>query len=78
MNVLISCSSGRFDMVGYPKNCLLVESTKVKAEVNFWQETLLKKPNSRWKRLHGYRFSVDTLVLCVKKGTLAIIQAQQW
>ena len=43
----MSWRDGRFDMVGYPKRCLVVASTMVMAEVNFCQETLLKNVNLR-------------------------------
>ena len=39
-------SGGQFDMVVYPKRCLVVASTMVRSEAMFWQENLLKKLSS--------------------------------
>ena len=61
MNVLMSWSGGRFDILGYPKRWLVVASTIVRAEVDFWQETLLKNLKSIWKCVPGSRFYVETL-----------------
>ena len=47
MKFLMSWSGGSFDMVGYPKRWLVVSSTMMSYEVNFWKDTLLKKLNSR-------------------------------
>ena len=41
----MSCSGRRFDLVGYPKRCLVVAYTMKRDEVNIRQETLLKKLN---------------------------------
>ena len=57
----MNCSGGRFDLVIYPKRYLVVSSTIVRDEVNFWQENLLNKLKSRLKRVPVSRFSVDTL-----------------
>ena len=48
MKGLMSWSGGRFDLVVYPKRWMVVSSTMVRAEVNFWKETLLNKMNSIW------------------------------
>ena len=47
MKVFMSWIGGRFDLVGYPKRWLVVLSKMVRAEVIFWQETLLENLNSR-------------------------------
>ena len=43
MEVFISWSGGRFDIVGYTKRWLVVASEMVRLEVKFRQEILLKK-----------------------------------
>ena len=55
MKVLMSWSGGLFDILGYPKRWLVVASTIVRAEVMFWQETLLKNLKSRWT---GFIFEI--------------------
>ena len=37
MNVLMSCSVGRFDLAGHPKMWFVVASKMVRVEVSFWQ-----------------------------------------
>ena len=61
MNFLMIFSSGRFNHVGYPNSWVMVASTMVRSEVIFWQETLLKNMNSRWKQVPGSRCSVKQL-----------------
>ena len=46
MGVLISWSGGCFDLVGYPKSWMVLASIMVRAEVKFWQDTLLKNLKS--------------------------------
>ena len=49
MKVMMSWSGGLFDILVYPKRWLVVASKIVRAEVMFWQETLLKNLNPRLK-----------------------------
>ena len=55
----------------------MLESTMMRSEVIFVEETVLKKMKSRINRFPGYRFSMDTLGWWDKRGPSEIIQAQQ-
>ena len=61
MKVLMSWSGRRFDLAGQPKRWMVVASTIVRDEVNFRQETLLKKLKSRWKLVPESKCSMETL-----------------
>ena len=49
----------------------------VRAEVSFWQDTLLKKMKSRWNQVPGSSCSVGTLGGRDRRVSLEIIQSHQ-
>ena len=55
----------------------MVTSAMVKAEVNFLQDTSLKKLKLRWEQFPRSRCSMETFVWQFMWGTLEIRQARQ-
>ena len=47
MDVLMSCSGGKFDLLGKPNRWLVISSKILREEVLFLQETLLRNLKSR-------------------------------
>ena len=56
----MSWSVGHFDILKYTKRWLVVKSEIVRLEVDFQQETLLKKLKSRCKQVPVSRCFVET------------------